>query len=171
VKGSPRFSKALWLRGVVFTVLVPGAVGFYVPFSLLKHASLRGGGWAIGWLPIAVGTLLYGFSLIRFLLAGGTPAIFFTRHLRVVIGEEPAVLEARGPYRFSRNPMYLGVVLVVLGQASLFASKVIASYGLVLFLLFHGVVVLIEEPHLRAEHGARYKQYCGKVPRWFGPLH
>ena len=155
----------------MFTVLVPGAVGFYVPFSLLKHASLRGGGWATGWLPIAVGTLLYGFSLIRFLLAGGTPAIFFTRHLRALIGEEPGALEAGGPYRFSRNPMYLGVWLVVMGQAILFASKGIAIYSLVLFLLFHVVVVFIEEPHLRAEHGARYAQYCGKVPRWFGPLH
>jgi protein-S-isoprenylcysteine O-methyltransferase Ste14 len=171
VKGSLQFSKALWVRGFLFTVLVPGAVGFYVPFTLLRHALPRGGVWNTGWLSIALGALLYGFSLIRFLLAGGTPAIFFTRHLRALIGEEPAVLEARGPYRFSRNPMYLGVVMVVMGQASLFASKGIAIYGLVLFLLFHMVVVLIEEPHLRTEQGARYTQYCRKVPRWFGRLH
>jgi protein-S-isoprenylcysteine O-methyltransferase Ste14 len=168
VKGSLRFSKALWVRGAVFTVLVPGVVGLYVPLKLFRHGPHGG---SAGWLPIAAGTFLYCLSLIRFLLAGGTPAIFFTRHLRFLIGEEPGALEARGPYRFSRNPMYLGVVLVVIGEAILFASKAVAVYGLVLFLLFHLVVVSIEEPHLRKVQGERYSRYCGKVPRWLGPLH
>jgi protein-S-isoprenylcysteine O-methyltransferase Ste14 len=64
--------------------------------------------------------------------------------------------------------MYLGVVLVVLGQATLFASPAVTVYGLALWLLFHLAVVFLEEPHLRREHGRSYDEYCGRVPRWFG---
>jgi hypothetical protein len=64
---------------------------------------LRGGFYNGGWLLVGVGILLYALSLLRFLAAGGTPAIFFTRHLRLLIGEEPAALVSAGLYRFSRG--------------------------------------------------------------------
>jgi protein-S-isoprenylcysteine O-methyltransferase Ste14 len=91
------------------------------------------------------------------------------RPLRVLIGEEPARLVSTGLYRFSRNPMYVGVLLVVFGQAALFASSILVRYGCALFLCFHLVVVLLEEPHLRATRGSSYEQFCRTVPRWLGP--
>jgi len=158
----------LRLRGLVFTLLVPGVVGVCVPLALRSGASARAGFWQAGWIAIAGGAALYLWSLLRFLASGGTPAIFFTRRLRFLIGEEPDSLVHGGPYRFSRNPMYLGVLLVVFGQAAVLASLRVALYGACLWLAFHVVVVCFEEPHLGARQGTAYKDYCRRVPRWFG---
>jgi len=158
----------LWVRAVVFTVLVPGVVGFFLPSAIDPRARLRGGISDAGWLLVAAGMLIYALCLIRFLAAGGTPAIYFARRLRLLIGEEPAGLVSRGPYRFSRNPMYVGVLLAVFGQAVLFASPPLAAYGCAVFLFFHLMVVFVEEPHLRATRGRWYELYCRAVPRWLG---
>ena len=64
--------------------------------------------------------------------------------------------------------MYISVLLVVLGQAIFFKSSEVAFYGIALFLLFHLVVVFIEEPHLQSERGGAYEQYVQRVPRWLG---
>lgn len=119
-----------------------------------------------GWLPVVAGASIYFVCLLRFLTAGGTPAIFFTRHLRFLIGEEPAKLVQGGMYRLSRNPMYIGVLLVVFGQAILFGSVRLTEYGLAVALCFHLVVVFLEEPHLRRERGPSYDEYCRQVRRW-----
>jgi protein-S-isoprenylcysteine O-methyltransferase Ste14 len=158
----------LWVRDIVFTALVPAVVGFFLPSAIDPRARLRGGIWDAGWLLVAAGMLTYALCLIRFLTAGGTPAIYFARRLRLLIGEEPAGLVSGGPYRYSRNPMYLGVLLAVFGQAVLFASLRLAAYGCAVFLFFHLMVVLAEEPHLRATRGPSYDLYCRAVPRWLG---
>jgi protein-S-isoprenylcysteine O-methyltransferase Ste14 len=158
----------LWVRGLVFTVLVPAVVGFFLPSAVDPHAQRRGGISDAGWLSIVAGMLIYAHCLIRFLAAGGTPAIFFARPLRFLIGEEPPGLVSGGLYRFSRNPMYVGVLLVVFGQAILFASRRQAAYGCAVFVVFHAVVVFVEEPHLRATRGRSYELYCRSVPRWLG---
>jgi len=158
----------LWVRGIVFTVLVPAVVGFFLPSAVDPRAQLRGGISNAGWLLVAAGMLTYALCLIRFLAAGGTPAIYFARRLRLLIGEEPAGLVSGGPYRFSRNPMYLGVLLVIFGQAVLFASPLLAAYGGAVFLFFHLMVVFFEEPHLRAARGRSYDLYCRAAPRWLG---
>jgi protein-S-isoprenylcysteine O-methyltransferase Ste14 len=158
----------LYVRGLIFTVLVPFVVGVVVPLLLHRdiHASVELK--ITGGIVILIGAVLYAMCLLRFLLSGGTPAIFFTRHLKFLIGEEPGKLVREGIYRFSRNPMYLSVLLVVFGQAIFFRSSEIAFYGIALFLLFHLVVVFIEEPHLRSERGAAYEEYVQRVPRWLG---
>ncbi len=158
----------LWVRGIVFTVLVPTVVGFLLPSAIDPRKQFRGGISDAGWLLVAAGIVIYALCLIRFLAAGGTPAIYFARRLRLLIGEEPAGLVSGGLYRFSRNPMYLGVLLVVFGQAVLFASPLLAAYGCVAFLFFHLIVVFFEEPHLRATRGPSYDLYCHAVPRWLG---
>ena len=161
-------NQMLYVRAIVFTILVPAVVALYLPSIVDPQAQVRGGPCNGGWLLIGIGILLYVLSLLRFLAAGGTPAIFFTRHLRFLIGEEPARLVSAGLYRFSRNPMYVGVVMVVFGQAMLFASQALGEYGLTVFVIFHLVVVFLEEPHLRATRGDVYDRYCRTVPRWVG---
>lgn len=158
----------LWIRGLVFTLLVPCVVGGYLPFLIYKGSGVQGGLWSVGWLFVGLGATTYGLCLFAFLISGGTPAIFFTRHLKFVLGEEPPKLVTQGLYRVSRNPMYVGVLLAVLGQAVLFASPQIAFYWALLALCFHLVVVLLEEPHLRRQRGASYDEYCRQVPRWLG---
>jgi protein-S-isoprenylcysteine O-methyltransferase Ste14 len=158
----------LWIRGLLFTLPVPCVVGAYVPHLIYRGGSLIGGVWQVGWLFVGLGTLIYALCLFSFLMSGGTPAIFFTRHLGFVIGEEPPKLVRQGLYRFSRNPMYVGVLLAVFGQALVFGSPGVAVYGAVLWMCFHLVVVLLEEPHLRKQRGPCYDEYYRQVPRWLG---
>jgi protein-S-isoprenylcysteine O-methyltransferase Ste14 len=160
--------RILWIRAGVFTLLVPCVVGLLLPYFIYGAASVAGGLWQIGWLCIALGATLYGSCLFQFLISGGTPAIFFARHLRVLIGEEPHQLVRDGLYQLSRNPMYLGVLLAVFGQAIVFASIRVACYGVALWLFFHLIVVFQEEPHLRRERGPSYDEYRRRVPRWLG---
>jgi protein-S-isoprenylcysteine O-methyltransferase Ste14 len=82
--------------------------------------------------------------------------------------DPPRALVARGLYRFSRNPMYVGVVTAVLGQALWARSAGIAAYAAVLVAMFHLRVVMFEEPVLRRSFGAEYDRYTAEVPRWFG---
>ena len=159
--------RMLVVRGIVFTILIPGAIAVVVPATLNQRRVSVTGWLSVGWIPILIGAVVYGTWLLRFLASGGTPAIFFTRDLKFVIGEEPSKLVQEGLYRYSRNPMYLGVLMVIFGQAIAFGSINIAPCGLVLFLIFHLVVVLVEEPHLE-RHRPGYDEYRRRVPRWIG---
>ena len=81
--------------------------------------------------------------------------------------DPPKELVERGLYRFSRNPMYVGVLFILFGEAIFFATLLILGYMLVFFFCFHLFVVAYEEPTLRRTFGAAYKKYCDAVPRWF----
>jgi protein-S-isoprenylcysteine O-methyltransferase Ste14 len=152
----------LAIRAIVFTILVPGMLTVYVPWTMLRGAAPV---HFLGYLPIAAGALGYFACALEFLLRGaGTPAVFFTKPLRFLIGEEPKALIQSALYERSRNPMYVSVVTVVLGESLLFASRALLYYALFLWLMFHLVVLLIEEPHLRQRPG--YAEYCARVPRW-----
>ena len=157
----------LWLQGLIFSVLVPGVVAFYVP-QTMRNGPAAGGWWSLGWILFALGALIYLRCLIDFLLAGGTPAVFFTRHIRALLGEEPQRVVHNGLYRWSRNPMYVGVIAAIAGQAIVYRSRSIALYAVVAALVFHCVVVFLEEPHLARARGAAYEDYRRRVPRWFG---
>ena len=115
----------------------------------------------IGLVPITLGlATLIGF-IWGFIMAGtGTPVLY---HM-------PEELIMRGSYRFVRNPMYVGGFLLLLGQAILFKSFGFLLYFVVLFLLFHILVVFIEERMLKEKFGELYEQYCNSVPRWIPRL-
>jgi protein-S-isoprenylcysteine O-methyltransferase Ste14 len=91
-----------------------------------------------------------------FAAGGGTLAPF----------DPPKLLVVRGLYRFTRNPMYNGVVAVLLGEAWLFRSTSLLQYALFVFVLFHLMVVIYEEPVLEAQFGESYRAYRATVPRW-----
>jgi len=154
-------------RALLFTILVPGTVAIYIPSLLLAGTAPADGAWRFfGLLPIAAGALGYLACALEFLLRGrGTPAVFFTRPLRFLIGEEPKTVVQTALYQRSRNPMYLSVITVVLGESLLFESRALLFYALFLWLMFHLVVVFVEEPHLRDRPD--YDEYCARVPRWF----
>jgi protein-S-isoprenylcysteine O-methyltransferase Ste14 len=158
----------LWVRGLLFAVMVPGLVAVYVPQRLRGGAALRGGLWQAGWLPVAAGAVFALAGAGSFLRVGGTAAPFFLRGLRFLWGEEPGSLVSAGVYRYSRNPMYAGVVAAIFGQALLFASARIALYGAALFAFFHIVVKFVEEPHLRRRDPEKFARFEKEVPRWIG---
>jgi protein-S-isoprenylcysteine O-methyltransferase Ste14 len=156
----------LVVRAILFTILIPGTLTIYIPSVLLAGTAPPGDSWRfLGLLPIAAGTLGYLACALEFLLrGGGTPAVFFTRPLRFLIGEEPKTVVQTALYQRSRNPMYVSVITVVLGESLFFESRSLLYYALFLWLMFHLVVVLLEEPHLRRRPG--YDEYCARVPRW-----
>lgn len=158
----------LWVRALVFSIVVPGSLAILIPLWIAGFEAPMDGWWQLGWLVFVAGVAIYIRCLRNFVAAGGTPAIFFTRPLRPVLGVEPPRLVQGDIYRYSRNPMYLAVILMALGEAVAFASASIAIYCLSLFVAFHLVVILGEEPHLRARDGVGYDRYCRKVPRWLG---
>ncbi|GAB7020507.1 methyltransferase family protein [Halostagnicola bangensis] len=154
------------LKTAVFSVLVPGTVAGLVPRVLarydrrsptLERRSVR----TVGYALLVSGIVLYLHTAGRFVTEGsGTPSP----------SDEPPELVTGGVYAYSRNPMYLGVVLAIGGQAVRYKSLHVLWWGVVCWLGFHRRVLEYEEPHLADKHGEAYEEYCERVPRWFpGP--
>ena len=152
----------VWLRILIFTVVVPASVTVYAPWWLLARSAAPGpAGWR--WLalaPIAVGVAIYLRCALDFGRARGTPAPI----------DPPKELVATGLYRFTRNPMYVGVASIVWGEALLFGSAPLALFAAAVCAAFHAFVTLYEEPSLRRRFGESYERYCRAVPRWLPRL-
>jgi len=148
------------VKTAIFTVLVPGAVGVYVPYRLLARAERTwdlGAFRYLGLVPIVLGAAIYLWCAWDFSVTGrGTPAPI----------DPPKELVAHGLYRWVRNPMYVGVLSVVLGEALLYGAPVLLEFAAVGFAFFHLFVVLYEEPTLEAKFGEAYARYRRTVPRW-----
>ena len=97
--------------------------------------------------------------------SGVYPWLFVLGPVFVVLGLF-ALLIVRGLYRYSRNPIYVGVLSVICGWILIFSSKDIGIYALVTFVVFQLMIRLYEEPHLRRVFGEQYEQYCREVNRW-----
>jgi protein-S-isoprenylcysteine O-methyltransferase Ste14 len=116
-------------------------------------------GWthAIGIALMAAGGILAFACVATFVTRGeGTPAPF----------DPPRKFVAAGPYRFVRNPMYIGGFKVLLGFGLYKQSPSILLFTLPWLLAAHLFVILYEEPHLGATFGAPYETYCRSVHRW-----
>lgn len=138
--------------------LVPWAItGWQVKASEFALPAAQ----AVGTVVTGVGALMLIDSFARFALKGlGTPApVFPTKRLVV-----------DGLYRYVRNPMYVGVVSAILGQALMFASPALLVYGVLLWLGFHLFVMGYEEPTLRESFGREYEEFCSNVRRWIPRL-
>ncbi|MXX55315.1 MAG: isoprenylcysteine carboxylmethyltransferase family protein [Gemmatimonadetes bacterium] len=75
-------------------------------------------------------------------------------------------LVTRGFYRYTRNPMYVAVLALVMGWATLFGAAVLAGYAILLFMVFSLFIRLYEEPRLVREFGEEYSTYASQVGRW-----
>lgn len=148
------------LGSAAFFVLAPGTVAVLLPWALT--------GWApadpplpavaLGALFLGVGAAVLAHAFARFVSEGvGTPApVAPTRTL--VVG---------GLYRYLRNPMYVAVVTVILGQALLLWRPVLLGYAVLAGLTMAVFVKVYEEPTLRREFGGSYEQYRREVPGWW----
>jgi protein-S-isoprenylcysteine O-methyltransferase Ste14 len=106
---------------------------------------------------IIVGLCLFIWVIFAHLKFGeGTPAPF----------RPPKKIVASGAYRFSRNPMYVGALIVLIGEALLFNAPWMLLFVAFLFLIFTVYIKIEEEPRLIARFGDSYKTYLKKVPRW-----
>lgn len=144
---------------VLFTLLVPGSVAFWIPSWLLGRWPL--GGWDVFSIPglglLAAGTAVYLWCAVDFVRRGhGTPAPI----------DAPRSLVVTGPYLWVRNPMYVAVFAILMGEALWTRSLMLAGYGAIVGLLFQAFVVLHEERALLARFGEQYQEYRRAVPRW-----
>ncbi|MGC2187055.1 MAG: isoprenylcysteine carboxylmethyltransferase family protein [Candidatus Sulfotelmatobacter sp.] len=147
------------LKSLLFTILVPGFVAIYFPYVLLagKPAPTHGPLAWLGLFCLVLGASIYFRTAWEFAVRGlGTPAPIAPTKFLVV----------SGLHRYVRNPMYLGVALVILGEASLFRAPHLVEYAVAMLLIAHTFVILYEEPTLRRQFGESYEQYLRAVPRW-----
>jgi protein-S-isoprenylcysteine O-methyltransferase Ste14 len=154
-----------FLRHLVAIALLPFTVAVLIPLwlarrngtpllvgSSLAQIALQAAGLAL----LSIGLLLFASSLRRFVTEGrGTLAPW----------DSPRQLVIRGPYRYVRNPMISGVVLVLFGEALVLLSRPHLQWALI-FLGINAVYIpLAEEPLLAQRFGDSYQEYCRHVPR------
>ena len=151
---------ALLLKNLLFTVLVPGTAAIYLPLYIVGDRAAGGMlARAFGCVLLAVGIAVYLWCVYDFATFGrGTPAPI----------DAPKKLVVHGLYRFTRNPMYVGVMTTILGWSVLYRAPVLVGYALALGLTFHAFIVGYEEPHLREVFGEEYADYKARVARWVG---
>ncbi len=153
-----------WVGTTVFLFVAPGVVAGLVPRWLT--------GWvagptnvalvAVGWLLVAAGAAALLASFVRFVVEGrGTPAPVAPTNALVV----------GGLYRYVRNPMYLAVVALILGQALILARPVLVTYAAVILAMTATFVRIYEEPTLAERYGAEYDAYRSAVRGWWPRLH
>ena len=154
-----------WIGTIVFHFLAPGIVAGVIPGLITGWRPYDWGGatWIvvpIAWIVIAVGVafLLYAFAL--FAPHRGTPAPVAPTETLVVTGV----------YRFVRNPMYLSVLAIILGQALLFGSWWLVLYAGIAFAAVLAFVKGYEEPTLTRTYGEQYLKYRSNVPGWWPRL-
>ncbi len=151
------------LKTLVFTLVAPGTVTILLPYLILRWT--RGLSVAFAWtavaggLPVLCGAAIYTACAIGFVRFGrGTPAPI----------DPPKELVVQGLYRWSRNPMYVGIVSILIGESLLFRSLALLIYAGIVFVGFNLFIYLYEEPTLKRMFGTSYEDYRRRVPRWIG---
>ena len=152
----------LSLLGLIFTWFFAVSLPFWIAASDFEPFPLELGSLRfVGWIPIVLGASSFLWCYWTFIFLGkGTPWPF----------DPPKKLVVTGLYRYVRNPMEGGYLLILLGELLLFESSTIALYLLLAFLYLNMRQTLIEEPALRRRFGGQYEQYCKSVPRWIPSL-
>ena len=160
-----RSSFGLIARSLCWALALPGLYAGYIPWRYFGLRSVTfDPGSARHWLGaggMAVGTAFLVVCILEFARSGrGTlsPA------------DPPRALVVQGPYRYVRNPMYLSVTLIMLGEILLTASRGLFLYWGIWFALVNLFVIVYEEPALRRQFGEEYRRYCGAVGRWLPRL-
>lgn len=151
---------------VLFLFAAPGIVAGVLPrwISGWQTAPALGGIEPLRWVGIlllVLGGVLLVETFARFALQGrGTPAPLYPTETLVVSGS----------YRFVRNPMYVAVVSLILGQALLLGNVAVLAYGAATWLIVHLFVIAYEEPTLARSFGPQYQRYAANVRRWIPRL-
>ena len=158
---------AIWLafRSLAWAVLVPGLFAGYLPWRFfgLSQLDFNFGNpfHLLGLLCIGLGAALLAACIWEFARSGrGTLAPI----------DPPRELVVRGLYRYVRNPMYLSVTTIVLGELLLTRSRTLLAYWAIWFAAVNLFVIAYEEPTLRHRFGESYERYCQTVGRWIPRL-
>lgn len=149
----------LLVKNLLFTLLLPGTIAVGVPL-LLNWGQQTSSGLALATAVslFASGAAIYTWCVWAFATFGrGTLAPV----------DPPKRLVVHGLYRYTRNPMYVGVLLVVVSWAVLFQTWLSVLYIFAFWTYCQLLIVLYEEPHLAKVFGSEYADYRARVKRWF----
>jgi protein-S-isoprenylcysteine O-methyltransferase Ste14 len=154
------FNRSLWWRNAFFTVLQPGMVAIAIPIWIVGHVPHLHSWTAYSWLGLAL--LLTGTAVTLWCIHS-----FATRGNGTLSPADPTrKLVVSGLYRYSRNPMYVGVTLMLLGDCFILQSQGAWIYSGLVFVAFNIFILGFEEPRLRRDFREEYKIYCNQVRRW-----
>ena len=148
------------LGSALFLVIAPGVVAGLVPWLLTGWESTGPPAWlqVLGWVLLAAGIAVLLEAFARFVVEGlGTPAPVAPTETLVVGGLD----------RYVRNPMYLAVAAIILGQAAILGRWVLVAYALLFGATVWSFVHWYEEPTLRRQFGRAYDEYLATVPGWW----
>lgn len=151
------------VRAITFASVFIGFVLVFLPARVLSEAGVGapaqiGASQVAGMALGAFGAAVAIWCVLSFAVLGrGTPAPF----------DPPRRLVVRGPYRYVRNPMYLGAGFALAGAALFYEAGALWAYAGGFLVLTHLFVVLYEEPTLRQTFGDDYRTYCRQVNRWW----
>ena len=151
----------IFIKTLAHTLLIPGSVLVFVPYLLVRERDptlLELDAWQLaGAVWIIVGIVIGSWCTFDFMIRGrGTPNPL----------DPPKLLVQLGFYRYVRNPGYISVAFILLGETLFFRSVSVAIYAALLLIGIHLLVVLYEEPILRQRYHESYDEYCRRVPRW-----
>ena len=153
----------MWLvfRSVAWTLVIPGVVTLYIPWAFfgLRVASF------VATEPLQFLGLLFAAVGAVFLLVCIWEFVAYGRGTLSPV-DPPTTLVVRGLYRYVRNPMYLSVLVLLLGEGLLTRSLGLIEYTLGWFTWINIVVLFYEEPALSRTFGASYQAYSAAVSRW-----
>lgn len=148
----------MFARAVIAFLALPGVVAFIVPIAWLWYAGRTQVAHPVGLVILAAGVAALLWCVRDFYVVGkGTLAPWAPPQHMVIVGL----------YRHTRNPMYVAVVLILLGWALAFDLPALYLYAAAVAIAFHLRVVLGEEPWLARRHGRSWDEYISRVPRWF----
>ena len=158
---APGTGLSLTLRSLLWTVLLPGIYAGLIPWRYFGVSRVQpdfsNPGHLIGLLVIIFGLILLAVCIREFAHSGrGTLAPV----------DPPRELVVQGLYRYVRNPMYLSVTAIVLGEVMLTRSRGLLLYWAIWFALVNLLVMGYEEPGLRRRFGRSYEDYTHRVGRW-----
>ena len=147
------------LKSLLYLVFEAGVFAVYIPLRLLRDGPRLGMGM-LSFLAIPfwlIGSLIILQSFWDFTFRGrGTP----------LPTDPPKELVVTGFYRYVRNPIYVGVMLIFLGHFLWSGYWSLLLYALLSFIGVHFFIILYEEPTLKKKFGAAYEEYLRRVPRW-----
>jgi protein-S-isoprenylcysteine O-methyltransferase Ste14 len=151
----------LGIRSLFWAVLVPGTVAGYLPWRFFGLSAARvnpaNPAHLLGVVVLGLGIVLLGACIWEFARSGrGTLAPV----------DPPRELVVRGLYRYVRNPMYLSVALILIGELLLTRSRALLGFAAAWFVAVNLFVVGYEEPALRRRFGESYRRYTERVGRW-----
>lgn len=158
-----RIMISLFFRNLLFTILQPGIVAGLIPYLIVRNSLAGIAAWEftprhyVGFTVFVLGFVIMIACIASFAIYGRGTLSPADPTKRLVV---------QGLYRYSRNPMYVGVMMMLVGECIFFQSGTLWLYTVGVFVMFNLFIRYIEEPRLKRDFGDEYVGYSRRVRKW-----